>query len=378
MSEEQDQADREEPATPRRREKFRERGQVAKSREVISMLIFMVILLIFGAGGSHFYESTVKMFSWGLENAGTFDLNQKSMQNLIQICLMQFFSIIGPVLLAVPVVVIFGYIMQTKGFVFAWSQVAPDINRVDPFKRFGQMFLSMRIVTESLVNILKVTVIGVAVIWIILTEVEHLPELIHQTPMDASRSVIDSLLKILMIAAIFFVTVAVIDFSWQWYSMEKQMRMSRKDLKDEYKESEGDPLLRSRMKGRMRDLSMNRLIKDVPRADVIITNPTHIAVALAYNPDKDASPRVVAKGKGFWAERIKTIAREHKIMIVEDKLLARALYKLVKVGRSIPVNLYKAVAEILAHVYRMRAKARGLGSVEPVNGRMKTNAVEAQ
>ena len=252
MAQEEQEQDREEPATPRRREKFRERGQVAKSREVISMLIFMVILLIFSAGGSHFYESSIKMFSWGLENAGSFDITEKNLPNLMQLCLLQFFTIIGPILLAIPVVIIFGYVMQTKGFVIAWSQVAPDISRVDPFKRFSQMFLSMRIVTESLVNILKVTVIGVAVVWIILTEVEHLPELIYQTPFMASQSVINSILKILMIAAIFFVTVAVMDFSWQWYSMEKQMRMSRKELKDEYKESEGDPLLRSRMKGRMR------------------------------------------------------------------------------------------------------------------------------
>ncbi len=353
----EDQHDKTEPATPRRRQQFRDKGQVAKSKEIISVLIFLTVLLVFYAGGNLFYENISTIFIWNFKNAGTFDLNDKSFSGFFLTNLIQYFKVMAPLILAIPVVIILGYVMQTRGIIIAWNQVAPDPSRVDPFKRFKQMFLSMKIVSETTVNVLKVVIIGAAVIWIIMDQVRLLPELIYHTPMYTSQAIILGILKILAVAALFFIIVAVIDFSYQWYSLEKQMRMSRQEMKDEHKESEGDPMLRGRMKSRMRDLSANRLIKDVPMADVIITNPTHIAIALRYRTNEDESPRVLAKGKGFWAERIKAIGRENKVEIVEDKLLARALYGSVKVGHTIPVNLYKAVAEILAHVFKLRKRA---------------------
>ena len=164
-----------------------------------------------------------------------------------------------------------------------------------------------------------------------------------------------TLILALKMGAVIFI-IAVLDYAYQKYEFEKSIRMSKQDLKDEYKDTEGSPQLKSRIRQVQRQMAQSRMMSAVPLADVVVTNPTHIAVALKYNPDDMDVPMVLAKGERLIAQKIKEIAREHGIPCVEDKPLARSLFKLCDVGDLIPANLFKAVAEVLAYVYKLKGK----------------------
>lgn len=350
-----DQFEKTEPATPRRREKYREKGQVAKSREVAAVGLVTAALIYWYFSGSDLVLQVMEFWRVNFELAVGHELTLERMLTVIQINMEMFLVLMVPFFIIILIVSFLANIVQT-GWLFTLQPLLPDLSRIDPIAKFKQLFLSTKILTETAINILKVSVLTFVVYLVIRSEMAELPALALMTPFDIAASIIMTVMKIMLSVLILYSVVAAIDFLYQWFSHEKKMRMSKQEVKDEYKDTEGDPHQKSHMRARMREISMNKLIDSVPGADVVVTNPTHIAIALRYDSAREKAPRVLAKGKGFWAERIKEIARQHRVEIVEDKLLARALYKVARVGQEIPSNFYRAVAEILAHVFRLQQR----------------------
>ncbi|RJO71749.1 MAG: flagellar biosynthesis protein FlhB [Myxococcales bacterium] len=354
----EDQFERTEPATPRKRQKFRDRGQVAKSREVSGVLLLLGALGYFYFAGDSFVEG-MRLFqseNFRLAIEGTLDIAR--LADIFAFNVTLFFKLLVPYFLMVIALVFLGNIVQT-GWLMTAHPLIPDWTRVDPVAKFQQIFLSARLFTEAAVNLLKVALLAVIVYLVIDDRFAELPGLFYMEPLQVGVTIIDGILDILMKTAIAFIVVALIDYLFQWWRHERDLRMSKQELRDELKEMEGDPFQKGQMRQRMREISMNKIIQSVPTANVVVTNPTHLAVALRYEPGEDEAPVVVAKGQGFWAERIKEVARENGVDVVEDKLLARALYKSVRVGREVPRHLYRAVAELLAHVHGLQQKLHG-------------------
>lgn len=257
-----------------------------------------------------------------------------------------------PFALAVGVAGTAAYLVQTGGL---WTSegLRCDGSRINPVAGFGKL-LSFRSAGELVKAIIKLSVIGCVVTFAVRNNLALLPELVHQE-LPVMLDVMGMLaFRLTMMIAFTIGLIALADYAYQRFEWERSLRMSRQELKQEHRDAEGDPVLRSRVRSLQKEMARNRMISDVPKADVVITNPTHLAVALRYDQHRMAAPIVVAKGAGFIAERIKEVAAEHGVMIVENKLVARTLYQLVDIGRAVPEELYRAVAEILALVFRAR------------------------
>jgi flagellar biosynthetic protein FlhB len=363
-----DQFERSEPATTKRREKFREKGQVAKSREVAAVALVGSVLIYWYFAGADLALQMQEFWKINFDLAIGHELTVERLMIVIKENAFLFVKLLGPFFAIVLAISFLSNILQT-GWLFTIKPLMPDWNRVDPIAKFKELFLSTRIITETLINIMKVSVLTTVIYLVIESEMADLPLLAYMTPFDISASIMMTVMKIMMSVLILYSVVAVTDFLYQWFSQEKKMRMTKQEIKDEHKDTEGNPQIKGHMRARMREISMNKLIQNVPEADVIITNPTHIAIALRYDGEKEKAPRVLAKGKGFWAQRIREIAKENRIEIVEDKLLARALYKSVRVGQEIPSHFYRAVAEILAYVFRLQQSRKMRRHTRPAAAR---------
>jgi flagellar biosynthetic protein FlhB len=245
------------------------------------------------------------------------------------------------------------------GFKITPRVAYPKFNRINPMTGMGRLF-SPNSVVELVKSILKLGLVGVVVYAAIRGNLNTIYSL-TQLPADALAPIVGKLLlHILMTAAITLVVLGLLDFFYQRYEHESSLKMTKEEVREESKEQEGDPRVKSKIREIMLKKSIQRMMKQIPQADVVITNPIHLAVALKYDRSRNAAPVVVAKGARKVAERIKEIAREHDVPIIENKPLARALFKAVEIGEEIPLDLYKAVAEILAYVYRLKKKFFGV------------------
>jgi flagellar biosynthetic protein FlhB len=205
-------------------------------------------------------------------------------------------------------------------------------------------------------SLLKVSVIGYVAYKTITAEVESVLLLSARDVVSIVQYVGQSTLHVCIRASYVMIALAVVDYAWQRWQFEKSLRMSKQEIKEESKAQEGDPQLKARIRSIMREMARKRMMQDVPKATVVVTNPTHLAIALAYRREEMEAPQVVAKGAGYVAERIKAIAQEHAIPLVENKPIAQQLFKTIDIGETIPEGLYKAVAEILAYVYRLEKR----------------------
>lgn len=242
------------------------------------------------------------------------------------------------------------------GFLVTGETMKPKFERLNPLSGFKRMF-SKRSAVEFLKACLKTLVIGWICYSMIRSSLPLFPQLTLVDPVQGVMMVGEIARRIGINAGVLLLVLAVADYSFQRFEHTKSIRMSKQEVKEEHKQSEGDPLLRSRMRQRQREIAMTRMIHEVPKADVVVTNPTHLAVAIQYDPASMDVPVVVAKGAGKVAERIKQVAREHSVAVVENRPLARALFDTVSIGSEIPADLYQAVAEVLAFVYRLQGRA---------------------
>jgi flagellar biosynthetic protein FlhB len=354
MAENDNDQERTEQATPRRREDARKKGQVAKSQEIASVVILLACLTYFYFDSTRLVKKMMSLVSSFLKESGTLVINPNNIQALALNWFYEFFILIAPLLLTVFIAGFLANFIQV-GFVVSSEALVPQFSKIDPIKGFQRLF-SLKSFAEMAKSILKLCIVGYVSYITISGEIENLPPLMDKSIGDIMVYMGQISFKIILRTSWVLIVLAILDYVYQRWEYERGLKMSRQEVKDEYKQTEGDPLIKARIRRIQREMARKRMMSNVPKADVVITNPDHIAVALQYDQFKMFAPVVIAKGTGFVAEKIRKIARDSNIPVIENKPLARVLYKVVGVNDVIPDNLYKAVAEVLAYVYGLKEK----------------------
>ncbi|MDN5330930.1 MAG: flagellar biosynthesis protein FlhB [Tepidanaerobacteraceae bacterium] len=344
-----------EKATPRRRQKARERGQVFSSRELVSTLILLAGLIMIKIYGSNLLENTASFLKYVLiENLKRKDLSFDDLYEVLYSSTLLFIKLIVPIGIGTALIGIAANLAQV-GFVFSLEPLSPRLERINPAEGFKRIF-SKKGLVEFAKSVIKLTLI----IYVFYNAFYELREtaafMLEMTFGESIGYFLNLIFKVGLKTSIALLGFSIFDYAYQWYEYEKSLMMSKEDIKEEFKEVEGNPQIKSRIRQAQRQVLRRRMIHDVKKADVVITNPTHIAVALGYDASIHDAPVVLAKGMGFIAEKIKEMAEKEDIPIVENKPLAQTLYKSVEVGEVIPEKLYNAVAEILAYVYSLKGK----------------------
>jgi len=344
-----------EPATPRRREEARKKGQVAKSAEVSTALMILTGFLLLRALGPYAARHLREMIHFFLANLGEWQGDLPGLNSLLLVALLKLGLVVAPIMLVFVVVSLVSQVIQV-GFMATPEVLQPKFSRINPLEGLKRIF-SKRALVEFLKSVVKIALVG----YLVYQQVRgNLGWLSQVGLLELEQSVallIDSLYRMGVQVGLFLLIVAAADYWWQRREFESSIRMSKEEIKEEFKQMEGDPLIRSRIRQRQRQMAAQRMMQAIPTADVIVTNPTHYAVAIKYTPWEMAAPKVVAKGRGPIAQRIKEEAQKYRITTIQKPELARALYETTEVGQEIPAHLYAAVAEVLAFVYRLRRKS---------------------
>ena len=344
--------ERQHPATPRRRQEARRRGQVFRSLELSSALILAGGLLALQLAGDHIWSRTSALFHRALGDWARREITADQALELGMAAGSVFASAVLPVMLSLLVVGLAVNVAQV-GPVLSTEPLSPRLSRINPVEGFKRIF-SRRAAFEFVKSLLKVTLVAAVTYGAFRKAVQGVVALTGAEVGTLAGAVGRYALSMSWQAALALVAVAGLDYLYQRYEYEQSLKMTRQELKEELREAEGDPHLRARIRRRQRELASMRMLQEVRRADVVITNPTHYAVALRYDPATMAAPVCCAKGKGHLALRIREIARQYGVTWVEDRFLARSLYQSVDVGEAVPEALYEAVAEVLAFVWRLR------------------------
>jgi len=345
-----------EAPTPKRRKKAREEGQVAMSPEVGTAFLYIVIFTAIKSFMPSVFKNIQEVFYISLDKIQDFSKapDVKYAVDLINFMFLRIIIIALPLLLVALVVGLICNFLQV-GWNPTLKPMQPKFSKLNPIAGIKRMF-SFRAIVNFLKSILKLGIIGYVIIDKLSKEMDSIPNIINLSLMDSVIYIGGIASDLGVTVGVWFLIIAALDFSYQKFKHEKDLKMSKYEIKQEYKESEGDPQIKGKIRRRMQEASMRRMMQAVPTADVIITNPTHYAVAISYDREGQKAPLVVAKGVDYVAQRIKEKAKEANIEIVENRELARALYSLVDIGKEIPPELYQAVAEILAFVYKLKNK----------------------
>lgn len=362
MAEESD-LERTEPASERRLEQAREDGNIPHSRELMAFMVLAAGAGTFWVLGGWMAHGAAGLLRHGLSfsRSAAFDTAVMSGTSLAQT--VNGFGIVGPIFLAVMVAIIATpFIMG--GWIFSPKAFQLDLARMDPIKGLGRMF-SWQSIAELVKAILKALLIGGVLYWVVRNEQDRMFALLAQ-PIESGLASFSHLLFfsfVALIAGLAF--IAAIDVPFQLWQYHDRLKMTREELKKEARESEGDPQFKARIRSQQREMARSRMMSQVPKADVVVTNPTHFAVALKYDRAAGGAPVVVAKGMNLIAERIREIAGESRVPLLGAPPLARALYRHAEVGDQIPAALYAAVAEVMAWVYQMNEFAANSGVMLP-------------
>ena len=345
--------ERTEKGTAKRRQQSRQRGQVAQSREIPSVLILMTALGFFYFAGAWMFWNISEFIGGVYQNLDTLRLNTVSDASAFSVDIIKkLFSILIPFFVPLLIAGLVGNIGQV-GFEMHGGPLKPKLSKINPIAGFKK-FVSLRTLVELGKSIMKLVIIGGISYGLIKAEMRGFPPLMQQGVGEILLFIAQVAFKILFFVCLALIILALLDYIYQRWQFEQSIKMTKQEVKDERKQSEGDPRVKSRIRKAQLEMAARRMMEAVPEADVVITNPVHLAVALKFEASEMMAPAVIAKGAGHIAERIKEIAREHQVPIVEDKPLAQTLFKIVEIGEFIPVELYRAVAEILAYVYRLR------------------------
>jgi len=338
------------PATPHKREEAKRKGQVAKSTDVniaLSLLAGMLILNVVGA--NMFYH--IRNIACEIFNLSSTQLNQQNVYAYFLSALPKLFLIMAPLMFGLLAIGCFANIIQV-GFLFTLEPLAPKIDRISLTKGFSNLFSKRRLV-ELFKSLLKVILIGCIGYSILTSAWKHCDELGNMGVNEAFAYTGKVTFKIGISMSCMLLFLALCDYAYQRWEHEQSIKMTREEFEEEMKRTEGDPKIRSRVRSVQREMARSRMMQEVPMADVVIVNPYEIAVALQYDSTSLEAPKVVAKGARLIAAKIKEIAKDVGVPIVENKPLAQTLFKTIEIGASIPAELYKAVAEILAYVYQV-------------------------
>lgn len=346
--------ERTEKATPRRIQEARRKGQVARSADLTGALCLLAMLALLFAVKDQFFLDLQRYLAGHFSEVASLSASQKNQVTVLNDAALFSMKILAPFFGVALLTVIAANLLQV-GFLFAPEALKPKGTSLNPMSGLQRMF-SMRSLMELLKAILKFTVIGGLIYSLIKARLEELILIFYLSPGGIFQSVMDFILTVAWWGALAYLALALLDYMYQRYDYQKGLKMSKQEVKEEYKMTEGDPLVKSKQREMRHSISLNKIISEVPQSTVVITNPTHLAVALRYQQGEMPAPLLVAKGAGWMAARIKEIAKENRVPVVENKDVARFLYKDVETGQEIPLEVYQAVAEILALVYRLKAK----------------------
>ncbi|WP_028579353.1 flagellar biosynthesis protein FlhB [Desulfogranum japonicum] len=354
MAENTSSDERTEAPSAKRRADFRKKGQVAQSREVQTALLFTVLLLFWIFYASYFIGHIEEILIAVWKNIGEFKITPPGIMQLSFFLCKNLGLLLAPLFFLALLVGFFSTFMQI-GWLFTAQPLTPDLSKLDPIKGMGR-FISKRSLVELIKSLLKVLLIG----WVAFKTVQdRFDDALLLGLMDIHETMnylgLTAILVLAKVVAI-MIFLAAIDYGFVRYEMEQKLKMTKQEQKEEMKETEGDPHIKSKIRSIQQQLARSRMMAAVPEADVVITNPTHIAVALKYDQDTMQAPEVVAKGQEMVANKIRNLARENNIPLVENPPVARLLHSKVEIGESIPDELFRAVAEILAYVYSLKSK----------------------
>lgn len=343
-----------EKATPKKRQDTRKKGQVAKSQDVNTAFVLLVGFAVLSFFGSYMKNIVTSIFIFSFEDNMLIPLTENSVSVVFLQMIEQAAYLLIPIMIAAMIAGVLSNYLQI-GFLFSTETIQPKLNKLNPISGFKRIF-SWRALVEFIKSVLKIVLVGVVVFLVIWSRMDEILILSQKSIGAALATLADITVNVGLYSAVVLLFIAIFDYFYQKFDYEKSIRMSKQDIKDEYKNSEGDPLIKSRIKQRQREMAMQRMMQEVPNADVVITNPTHYAIAIKYDEQKMDAPFVVAKGVDFVAQKIKLIAKENDVTTVENRPLARALYDQTEIGQGIPEEFFKAIAEILAFIYKAKGK----------------------
>lgn len=355
FADDQGSGERTEPATPKRREEARQKGQVFKSSDLNAAVILAAGTVVTFATLPNMVATLRQFTATYLLSRGYYDFTPEYAQFLLGEVMLVMVQLALPILGATFAAALLVSFVQV-GFVFSAEPLTPKLDRINPLSGFKRIF-SKRALVEMVKSIAKVVITG----WIVYSTIRGqflvFPRFVDMDTLAMVKVLSEMIFEVALKVGLVFVIIGVADYYFQWYEYEQSLKMSKYDIKQEYKQSEGDPQLKARQKQIQREYAMRRMMAEVPKADVVITNPTHFAVVLKYEADTMQAPMLVAKGQDFVAQKIKELAREHQVVMVENPLLARTLFYSVEIGAQVPEEMYQAVAEVLAFVYRHKRLA---------------------
>jgi flagellar biosynthesis protein FlhB len=347
--------ERTEAPTDKRRSEAREKGNVAKSSEINSTLVLLVGIVMLKLCSPWMYREMAKFMQSMFELTAHPRCDFIFVQSLVFKSMVFLFYACLPVSAAIMVVGVIANIVQV-GFLFTLQPLAPNLSKLNVISG-AQRLLSLRSVVEIVKDLAKLCLIGSVAFFTIQGEFGKFIGLWNTTPAAIWVFLLNVAFTIVLRIALVLLIISVLDIFYQRYEYEKKLKMTKQEIKEEHKQMEGDPHIKSRIRSLQREMARRRMMQEVPKATVVVTNPTYIAIAIMYDPDTMQTPRVVAKGKRVMAEQIKKIAAQEGIPIVEDKPLARAMYDKVDVGDDVPLEFFAAVAEVLAYVFRLKKRS---------------------
>ncbi len=346
-----------EKPTQARRDEFRKQGQVAQTRELATAATLIFTSFVLYGYGRYIMKIMIEVFDYTFGDQMVLLIRGGSWSEAASFLFSKSAYMLVPMLLLAGVIGFFSTVLQV-GFLKVEDAVSPNLEKISPIEGFKRVF-SLKSLFEGFKSILKLLAVGVIVYFLLKNEVQQIPWLSEKSIPELVVYIGKLLVKLLGGIGALMLVVAAGDYFFQRWQLEKRMMMSKQEVKEEHKQREGDPMIRARIRRLQRERATRRMMDAIPKADVVITNPTHIAVVLNYD-DKLPAPQLVAKGADLVAEKIRNIAREHNIPIVENKPLARTIYKTMKLGQVIPKELFVAVAEVLSFVFKLRSRRKSL------------------
>ena len=346
--------DKTEEPTAKKREDARKKGQVGKSQELntafVLLIGFFMLKILWDTIYLNIADYTKYILSHPAQTVDTETVIQLFL-GIVELLAKTSF----PIMLAIMFIGL-GINFFQVGLNFNTEAMEPKLDKLNPINGFGRIF-SKRALVELVKSIFKIIVIGAALYVVLVDHVLSMPQFIFFGLETSLGQIADIIFNMAFKICGLILVLGVLDLAYQKWQTTQDLKMTKQEVKDEFKQSEGDPQIKGKIKQKQRQMAMARMMQEVPKADVIVTNPTHFAVALEYHKGMVA-PRVLAKGQDLVAQRIKDIARENGVAIVENKPLARDLFASTEVGDSVPQELYQAVAEVLAYVYRLKHRQR--------------------
>ena len=348
-----DEQEKTEEPTPKKLEDARKEGNVPKSQDVSSLvtlvvgvvvLMFYMKYMIFRLEQFYFYYFSFFSHQWSVN-----DIISLFIQSVLEI-----FILLAPIAIAIMIAGVLGNVAQF-GFLFTTKTIQPKLSKINPISGLKNLF-SLKKLFEGVKITLKVFVAFGVGFYLFYSWLVEIPKLELFDLFTQIKWIVEKVVILVWVMIAIFLVFAVIDFAYQRYSYKKSLKMSKQEIKDEMKNTEGNPEIKAKIRQIQMKMASQRMMAEIPKADVVVTNPTHYAVAIRYDRTKDKAPRVIAKGIDHLAQRIKEIARENDVMIVENKPLARQLYAEVELESEIPEQFYKAVIEVLVYVYKVKEK----------------------